>query len=246
MTRLKWVNSEPHLQYRIGDAILYGEHRWSCDARQRILGNPDIFSQSIAYQYLKKVGLRHGRVEISSLREVVETYISLNNIDLPMPDEIVVHLRLGDAKATLVSEAAITDSLLRCIDFWEIQPSQVTLVNAFHIGRTILLAENKVFLEQRYRQQTHFVTDLQRALGISLGLKCEIKSSEKPDSDFSYLASAKYLVLGSGGFSLAASLASEASVCVPRWCLFNDGQKGNFMPIEDYYELIAPREPHIL
>ena len=226
MSKLKWVNFEPTLQYRIGDAILYGEHSWSCDARKRILGNPDTFSQSIAYQYLYEIGRNYCRVEVGSLRDVVKRYIHMYEIDLPRSEEIVIHLRLGDAKATLISEAAITDSIMRCIDFWGVLPSQVTLVSAFHIGRSKLLSENKSCHEQNFRQQTRLATNLRRVLSSKLGLPCKIRSSENPDSDFSYLASAKYLILGSGGFSLAASLASEAFVCVPRWCLFNDGQKG--------------------
>lgn len=246
MTNLKWVNSKHQLQYRIGDAILYRDYKWSCDARDRILGSPATFSQSIAYQYLEKIDPNQSRVDVKVLREVVKRYIMLNEIELPGADEVVVHLRLGDAKATLGSVTEIADSLRRCLAFWKSLPKQVTLVSAFHIGRSILLSESKLSHEQSYRQQTHFANGLRQALSLSLDLPCKIRSSNEPDSDFSYLASAKYLVLGSGGFSLAASLASEGSVCVPHWCLFNNGQRGNFMRIEDYYELMSPRVPHTL
>lgn len=246
MTKLKWVNSEPQFQYRIGDAVLYGGNRWSCDARKRVIGSPDKFSQTIAYQYLKKVGQNPDRVDVKILREVVKRYIDLHNIEPPKSDEVVVHLRLGDAKATLISVAVITETLMRCTKFWGIPPSQITLVSAFHIGRSILVQNNRLLHEESHREQTQLANDLQQALCSFFDVPCYIRSSREPDLDFAYLASAKYLMLGSGGFSLAASLASDASVCVPQWCLFNDGKKGNFMPIEDYYDLLLPRKAYTL
>lgn len=246
MVKLEWVNSDAEAQYRIGDAVLYGEYQWARDARNRILDNSELFSQSVAYNYLKSISQSHFHIDRDLLRKAVNRYVSANKPELPTDDEIVVHLRLGDAKAALISEVSMTNSLLRSIEFWGIKPQRITLVAAFHVGKSVLLPENRLMHERSYCRQSIFTVNLQRSISSSLRLTCEIRSSVNPDSDFSYLASAKYLILGNGGFSLAASLAGECSVCVPPWCSFNNGREGNFMTKEEYYALMAPRKPHEL
>lgn len=246
MESLQWVNKRPTSQYRIGDAILYGDKPWSADARRRILSNPEIHSGTIGYQYLQKNRLKSNPVNIPLLRQIVSNYATDKRITLPNSNEVVIHLRLGDGKATLLSQECITNTVKRCLQHWAKQPSRIIVISSFHVGRTLLTTENEDKLNRHHAEQSSLLLHLVVSLRNTLGITCHIRSSISPDDDFAYLVGSKYMILGNGGFSLCASLASTASVCVPSWCIFDSGSKGNFMSWKAYEELMSPRVPQKL
>ena len=172
-----------HPKYRLGDAIMQANN-----ASRHILHEK--FRGTIGYEYVKK---SKSPRDVKRVNELVEKHIKLHNYKVPDDDEVVVHLRMGDAK--LIKGDA---EFARLVDLIEDAArgfsDKITIVTAIHA-----VANPK-------KSDYQIVDRLCEKMSVT------IKSSANVDEDFCYLARAKKLIVTKGNFSNLAGLCNPNSV----------------------------------
>ena len=135
---------------------------------------------------------------------------------IPLQDEIVVHVRLGDIFLSeknkqqyfLKNRREIINSILN------FKFKKVTIVTAFHTAklkkRSIQMGKEENFLSKKCKEESikHLNNFLEELKSNNLIVK--IRSSKNHDDDFLYLCNAKNLILtGVSGFSKVADILNK-------------------------------------
>jgi hypothetical protein len=217
-------------QYRLGDAVLKRNTRYGKAAFRAAANNEDCFAGTILHEYACRIDASSDDPQWPILRDIVAKKSANLGIELPAPDELVVHLRLGDSKGYRRPAANLVDYLADIIARSHPEISTATIVTAIHFGQTYI---HKV---GRKRIDCETSADRDRALDIvrlsaERGIRARLYSHADVDRDFCFLASARHLVLGNGHFSLCGAMISDATVFVPPW-----SRRGTYVDIDSLLE----------
>lgn len=189
LSKLQVVNPPGSLQYRLGDAVVWGKPG-AC----RSMMNPK-FAGTIGQKYLSKTkrNSNNGGVDCKLMRSLVEEHLVDNRLRLPGRDEIVLHYRAGDAKLSAGGEviSAVHEA------FKDTGYSKLVIVTALHNvnGKGV-----------------KYIGELESVVhwAEESGLDVSFLSTKSPDDDFAFLVSASCLVTTRGNFSDLAFQVSSA------------------------------------
>ena len=180
--------------YRIGNLYFRKGDRWQQD-RNAVLQEKQ-YKNTILFDYLTNM---REEEDLETFKSVVRKHIDTGRYAVASPDELVLHVRLGDMMATehtlrRDSSHQLYEDLYDKLDLKALPVSRVVLVTALnfcpdeHTGKYYYsdLAKKRSFeILRGIERQT-------RKAGYSIG----IVSNEIVDADICYLASAKFYVPG--------------------------------------------------
>lgn len=183
-------------RYRLGDIVLKNNNAIS-DLKMY----PN-YKDTIGYAYLMNT-VEHGFQNWSILGKIVDEYILDHNIKLPNDDELVVHLRLGDRglnshngylKNTLSKLKTIINTS---------NVKYVTIVTALHFHDEY--SDDDVDVNMNTLKQ---ITTALKDMNVAVN----IRSSDNPDIDFTYMVKAKHLFITIGNFSLLIGILNSNNI----------------------------------
>ena len=222
-------------QYRLGDAVLRRDQAYGRAALQMVAGAKSFFDGTILYEYACRIDQGSDAPQWSVLSDIVRRKSRQLELDGPAEDELVVHLRLGNAKGYLQPTATLVDHVTAILDGLRPVVSTVSVVTAIHHGATFLdrHGDEEPFQKANAdsRNKVHEIMDLFAARDTA----ARLISRADIDTDFCYLANARFLVLGNGHFSLCSAMAGNAVTFIPPWA-----RRGTDLDIE---ELLRSRDP---
>jgi len=209
--------------YRISD-LFYApfpaqESMWM-DSREEILNNKE-FSNTILYDYLKN---KKHEEDVVTFKKIVSEHTLKNKYDIPHKDELVFHIRLGDALRIDYNNGEFLRRLKKTycnelyqkidIDYKKIK--KITFVTALHYGGYTCTFRGRHFdftiNEQSVKNSFETLEEIEKQTNI-LGFELNIKSSETVDDDFCYMSNAKYFVESESRFSrLISNILHEDAI----------------------------------
>ncbi len=217
--QVRLVNANPDLrpQYRLGDAVVLRAQSAGQQIARRILQNAEAFRHTILYRYLEQIDLLDPDPRWDTLREVVRAHSTQPRVSKPDPDELVIHLRMGDHKGYQGSVEEFVAFVRHVVERWETPINRVTVVTAIHFGESLI--RNRLTAAQLEAHAERVVGRIRRIVeALSTVLpSAAVYSHDDVDTDFCYLANAVNLVPCGGNFSLCAAMISDAEICVPPW-----------------------------
>jgi hypothetical protein len=215
-------------QYRLGDAVLFPETNWGEHARNQILSNPDLFKDSLAYEYLSKVKDNNYIFDKKIFTLSLEKYSKNLGINSAKKDQLCIHLRMGDSKAFRGSLDSIVNYVSSLIKESGSIINSVKLITALHFGKNFLVRTTNELYLKRIRESFNLISSFGfklKELGVRVilpGLDQDLIMSgeglaERADKDLCKLYCSSFLILGEGHFSLCAGLVSKGKVFIPPW-----------------------------
>ena len=202
-------------QYRLGDAILFRHHtNWGDEAYNLVSSAPGHFSETLLYQYSRLTQQGGPSPNWKVLMELVDHKISKDKLRVPLGDELVVHLRMGDDKGGARLE---TDKVVGYITktAQSLGVKRLCIVTALHFGRNWLNEHTVSELELEKKINLNKIKEIVSYLERDLALR--ILSNDDIDADFCFLAKAPYLIAGNGHFSICAGMCGTGALFVPPW-----------------------------
>lgn len=190
--------------YRFGDVVFKKGHYWK-KSRNYIVSNSEL-RNTILYKYLNSLpknswNTNESMSTISTmLKQVVAKHILLNNnIPLPSPNELVIHLRTGDWAykpnfltynyVALIKKYIIMHGITKC-----------TFCTAFHYGdyeeKKLWMFNEEIHNKNIQKLKELFINVLQNC-----NVKIDVYSNRDPDLDFIYMLKARHFVGRDGGFA---------------------------------------------
>ena len=209
------LHGTEHPQYRLGDAVLKRDTSYGKQAFERATAEPSPFPGSLLDSYARLINHASTDPQWKILRAVTRRRTADLRLELPRTDELVVHLRLGNAKGFDQPVETFVDYLtqMRTAEGFE----RLTIVSAIHFGALYVAKHREsAQVESEISEATSTVARIIEEL-VAAGLDVQLRSNDEIDDDFCYLAGARRMVLGNGHFSLCAAMVSEATVFVPPW-----------------------------
>mgnify|MGYP001163700916 CR=1 FL=1 len=201
--------------YRIADLFYRDGNRWEHD-RKEILKNP-IYKNTILYDYLSQ---KTTESDFNLFKKIALSHANKYETK-PKHDELVFHLRLGDA-----FDKNGKDRINNRIDWSRLQYKvffrrnremlekldEVTVVTAMHFGPDEFTG-NYYFSQDCVDESISFLNYFSQRLN-KFGCKIKIISNENIDQDICYIMQAKHFVPGMSKFStlLSACIQDNAKL----------------------------------
>ena len=187
--------------YRVGDVLYHRGHKWELSLA-RIVSQPE-YEGSILRRYFEAHS--GNGTDWSLLKRIVDEWAAEHRVELPAEDEVVVHVRAGDAivqdRFALNVEGYVQE--LARLSRTAGRPLEVAIVIAFTYGD--YQEERKwVYSEESLHENKQATKAFFDRLRKIPGLEYRIVSHKNPDSDLAFLAHAKTLIARRSGFSNAA------------------------------------------
>jgi len=121
--------AEAHCYYRLGDIFNYvhrpntnHKHRRPWPTLQLIVKTLELYENSIGSEYIKQA---HHWKDYKTLNNIMLQYISKNDIDLPTPEEWVIHIRTGDVIDNISTRVEdIWNNPLKLQDRWDLEGNE--------------------------------------------------------------------------------------------------------------------------
>jgi len=201
--------------YRFGDVIFKKGYYWK-KSRDYIVNN-DQFNNSILQTYLNSISDKSDKswntnessnIVYKNLNTIINNYI-LNEptIQLPLPNELVIHLRTGDwAYTPNFLNYDYTDLINKYIKTYNI--TKCTFCTAFHYGD---YSEKNLWIynEEIHNINVNKLTELFTKVLDSCNITLNIQSNINPDLDFIYILKADHFIGRDGGFSKIISILRQ-------------------------------------
>ena len=195
--------------YRFGDVIFKKGYYWK-KSRDYIVNN-DEFNNSILQTYLNSISDKswttHESINVVSenLNNIITNYILKEpTIQLPLPNELVIHLRTGDwgympnflkyDYTYVINKYIKTHNITKC-----------TFCTAFHYGdytEKNLWMYNEEIHNINVNKLTELFTNVLDNCNITLNIQSNINS----DLDFIYMLKAHHFIGRDGGFAKIISI----------------------------------------
>lgn len=194
---LKELNSIKR-HYRFADVIHHLGFSWK-ESTLFILNQPHL-KNTILRKYIENCPNNNlnnvNKNYLQLLHSIIKDQIKV----VPAPDELVIHLRLGDA---IEFKWYLTKNYINIIqnyiDTYKI--TKVTFCTAFHYGNNIT-QKLHLFTNEKHENNKIRVTELfKHVLEKFPDLDVKVKSSTDIDEDFLYMVNATHFVKDNGGFS---------------------------------------------
>lgn len=193
--------------YRFGDLIYRdGGGRWESD--REVVKNNEEFKDTILCEYLTQVN-NDSEPDFELLKKIVQEHTLKNKYEIPVDNELVIHLRLGDIFQKSKYEKLRVKRLKKSVDrlfekdnVLNSNPdtlNKITIVTALHYGANE--ANGKHFFNKlSYNQNLSFLKNFEERIN-KRGFELNLVSNESTDLDLCYMANSKYFVKGCSNFS---------------------------------------------
>lgn len=187
--------------YRLGDVVFHHGHYWD-QSTKHILEN-DEFKETILRRYIEGCAdnnLRNKNLDyVSLLRNVINDKIKNEAYPVPLEDELVIHLRLGDV---CNEKRFLQQDYVKVIKDYqdEHKITKVTFCCAFHYGN---YTERNLWIynDQKHQKNVTKLTALFTQILEIPDIIIDVKSSSDIDQDIVYIAKSKHFVPDFGGFT---------------------------------------------
>lgn len=193
-------SSDGRRHYRVSDIVHQLGLYWK-ESIEFIL-NQDLYKGSILREYIESCHYNNLReknmIYLSVLTKIINEKIK-EGFELPRNDELVIHLRLGDAcEFKWFLQKDYCKIIKEYIDKFNIK--KVTFCTAFHYGN---YTKENMFIYTNKKHQLNILklTELFIKIIKSFNIIIDIKSSINVDEDIIYMVKARYLVEDNRGFS---------------------------------------------
>ena len=188
--------------YRFSNLFFRYGIRWEHD--RDVILNDVKFENSILRKYLEQ---KTKEEDYSTLKNIINNFISKNNIKLPKPSELVIHLRCGDIFDPILRlqedpeyvRAILQVNLIENLfknknEIFTNEIDSVTMVTALHFGANEL--NGKYFYsEAAYGNSMKVLEYFQEKIN-QIGYKLNIISNENFDLDLCYMSRSNYFYKG--------------------------------------------------
>ena len=205
--------------YRVSDVIAKSGDRWEHSGLAVL--NEERYKGTILHAYLIKNGLYNPKNSMLLLR-LIEKYIFDHKLPVPADDELVVHLRLGDA---VVHNWFLSKNYIRLINQVKIKTPirKITFVACFayqewspeslHLKHP--LGPTWEYTERKQAHNVKRVSQLFNSVRHHFPtLQVQVYSNYDIDQDLCYCVAAKHFIEDHGGFSkLMLELKNEVPKC---------------------------------
>ncbi|MEM1182625.1 MAG: hypothetical protein AAGM22_30040, partial [Acidobacteriota bacterium] len=172
---------------------------------------------TLLYEYAQRIDRTSEAPQWPILAELVRYQSQRLGFDLPGHEELIVHLRLGNAKGYVGTASDLADYVEARLAELGPSVSRVSIVTAVHFGASFLNHHRDDGQPARASAENRSkVAEIMR-LFAERGLRARLISRADVDLDFCTLANARHLVLGNGHFYLCAAMVSGADTLVPPW-----------------------------
>ena len=184
--------------YRIADLFAGIGIRFQRD-RNSILTDPQ-YKNTILFDHLQS---KQKNRDILTMQKTIDRHIALHNYPTPEENELVMHLRLGDAldeKKHLDNYYKTYKYLKKKIDFKKF--SKVSIVTALHFGHFDDHPEGPLYIFSKKAKENSFTffRYVESQINES-GHSVNLISSDNIDQDFCYMAKSQWFVQSKRGFS---------------------------------------------
>ena len=176
-----YSSSEP--QYRLGDAILFGDTSWGGNARKQVFDNKQCFKDSILFKYLEETKNCSTEPRWPLLKKITKDKTVETGVSIPANDELVLALRTGDNKALKGAATEVVKYIKQLRWHSErlspslLPVSRITIVTALHFGKLWLLQHSKVELQQEIKNNLKKINELKRGLETQTGLPVNLHNN---------------------------------------------------------------------
>jgi hypothetical protein len=197
LTEYNSVDTKRH--YRFADVIYHKGNYWN-ESTQFILNQPHL-KESILRIYIEQCPDKNLVCVNKNHLKVLSHIINLKKdyYELPLPNELVIHLRLGDV---VDFKQFLNKNYINIIRQYIRNHSiiKVTFCTAFHYGNNIT---QKIYLytDAKHQQNIDKLQELFKKILDNFTILIDVKSSADIDNDFIYMVMAKHFVPDFGGFS---------------------------------------------
>lgn len=193
--------------YRFGDLIFKdGGGRWESD--REVVKNNEEFKDTILCEYLTQVS-NDSEPDCELLKKIVQEHTLKNKYEIPVENELVIHLRLGDIFQKSKYEKLRVKRLKKSVDrlfendnVLNSNPDalgKITVVTALHYGANETNGKH-FFNKLSYNQNLSFLKNVEERIN-ERGFELNLVSNESTDLDLCYMANSKYFVKGCSNFS---------------------------------------------
>jgi hypothetical protein len=192
--------------YRLGDLVILGNSSIS-DIMMR-----EGKEKTIGYKYITHATSNNTYWNFEYLNELIDDYISQEDLELAGESELVVHLRMGDVLRITEDELGSVINAIKSA-YTESNSRSIVIVTAYHMPITRKTTHN----ERDFKVMKVMIDDSNYVLDKLLhqlniyGIPVTLRSGDI-DSDFCYLCRAKNLLITRGRFSLLAGVCNPNNV----------------------------------
>ena len=194
-------------EYRVSDVVKLRGQRWLW-SENKIIDN-ESYDNSILKLYLIKRGFQKRGFKIRLLYQTIEKFAERNNVQKPHPNEVVLHLRLGDV---VVHDWFLKKDYASIIERHLAQNpsiSKITIGTSFYYGEWSAESMhlntrglNWDFTDEKHNLNLAAFDQLLRDLmGKFPSLEFDVVSNSDVDLDMVYYVFAQYFIHDEGGFS---------------------------------------------
>jgi len=187
--------------YRLGDVVLYRPLTLPAFTRY-------FFPKSIGAKYVKET---HKKNDIAVLNQIISGK-EYDDFEKPADNEVVVHLRLGDAYQHMKMKNTHYASAISKIRHSYPSVSSVTLVYGDHHMKQMQILgghENFSRNQKRLEETDNRIAQIEKMF-TDKGFKVTKRLNHNADCDVIYMANSKFLIKAGGGFSqLIGSLVQK-------------------------------------
>ena len=200
---LKEYNSiDTKRHYRFSDVINHYGYYWK-ESTEFIL-NQDHLKNTILRSYIESCPNNNlNQVNPNKLKllyDIIQTKITNEHYNLPVNDELVIHIRIGDVvELDWYLQKDYIQIIQKNIDMYDIK--KVTFCTAFHYGNNVTQGI-WIYTDEKHNKNINKLNELfTKVLNHFKHLQIDVKSSTNIDDDFIYMVMSKYFVEDNGGFS---------------------------------------------
>lgn len=210
INKIQLLKSNKH--YRFGDVILHKGKYWK-ESTKFILEN-DQFKNSILRNYIDKCpnnNLNDTNPEFAKLlSNIIKEKMKQKKYNLPINNELVIHLRLGDV---VVKDWFLKKNYKKIIEEYikKYDIYKVTFCTAFHYGD---YTEKNLWIydENKHQKNISELYNKLNNLNKIPNIYFDLISSKNSDDDLIYMVNSKYFIQDEGGFSkLVSKIKNELS-----------------------------------
>lgn len=197
LTEYNSIDTKRH--YRFADVIYHNGYYWK-ESTKFILNQPHL-KDSILRMYIERCPDKNlvcvNKNYLTELFNIVN--LKKDSYELPLPNELVIHLRLGDVvdfdKFLKKNYINIIQRHIRNHNI-----TKVTFCTAFHYGNNITQGLY-IYTDAKHQQNVDKLQELFKKVLDKFSILIDIKSSTDIDSDFIYMVMSNYFIPDFGGFS---------------------------------------------
>jgi hypothetical protein len=197
-------NSSPHgkRHYRFNDVINHLGYYWK-ESTEFVIAQP-YFKNTILRTYIEQCPDKNldqvNPNKLQLLCDIIQSKIQTEVYRLPMKNELVIHLRIGDVVVfDWFLQKDYTRIIQNFIDAHQIK--KVTFCAAFHYGNNTTQGL-WMYSDKKHCANVTKLTELfENVLREFPHVDFDVKSSANVDDDFIYMVMARHFVEDNGGFS---------------------------------------------